>query len=147
MDLVKNKIPIIAAGGIVDGRGYVASLALGAQGICLGTRFVNNTYSYNLNMLRGQPNKCQCCLRFVASVESFAHPEYKKKLVELDKTEYTDIFGRSRWPGAPHRVLQTDFFINWKGLLPSHETEESQPIIGHSVIHEQVCICTSVHIT
>lgn len=33
------KIPVIAAGGIVDGRGYVAALALGAQGVCMGTRY------------------------------------------------------------------------------------------------------------
>lgn len=33
-------IPIIAAGGIVDEHGYVAALALGAQGIALGTRYV-----------------------------------------------------------------------------------------------------------
>lgn len=31
-------VPVIAAGGIVDARGYVAALALGAQGVCLGTR-------------------------------------------------------------------------------------------------------------
>lgn len=39
-DLVGDRdIPVIAAGGIVDARGYVAALALGAQGVCLGTRF------------------------------------------------------------------------------------------------------------
>jgi hypothetical protein len=39
-DLVSDSgIPVIAAGGIVDGRGYVAALALGAQGVCLGTRY------------------------------------------------------------------------------------------------------------
>lgn len=42
VDLVAgSNIPIIAAGGIVDARGYVAALALGAQGICLGTRSTN----------------------------------------------------------------------------------------------------------
>lgn len=41
VDLIRDRdIPIIAAGGIVDARGYVAALSLGAQAICLGTRFV-----------------------------------------------------------------------------------------------------------
>ena len=40
VDLVSDSgIPVIAAGGIVNGRGYVAALALGAQGVCLGTRY------------------------------------------------------------------------------------------------------------
>ena len=34
------KIPVLAAGGIADGRGLVAALALGAQGVVLGTRFI-----------------------------------------------------------------------------------------------------------
>ena len=33
-------IPVVAAGGIADGRGLAASLALGAQGVCMGTRFL-----------------------------------------------------------------------------------------------------------
>uniref|UniRef100_A0A166GMA6 Uncharacterized protein n=1 Tax=Daucus carota subsp. sativus TaxID=79200 RepID=A0A166GMA6_DAUCS len=103
VDLVHGKdIPIIAAGGIVDARGYVAALALGAQGVCLGT--------------------------------SFAHPTYKRKLVELEATEYTEVFGRARWPGAPQRVLKTPFFMDWRDL-PSNENESNQPIIGRSTIH------------
>lgn len=110
VDLVSDcDIPVISAGGIVDGRGYVAALALGAQGVCLGTRFL-------------------------ATVESFAHPLYKQKLVEFDKTEYTNVFGRARWPGAPQRVLQTPFFKEWRHL-PDNENEENQPVIGHSIIH------------
>lgn len=39
VDLVSDcDIPVIAAGGIVDARGYVAALILGAHGVCLGTR-------------------------------------------------------------------------------------------------------------
>ncbi|XP_015943467.1 uncharacterized protein LOC107468652 [Arachis duranensis] len=110
VDLVGNRnIPVIAAGGIVDARGYVAALALGAQGVCLGTRFV-------------------------ATEESYAHPTYKRKLIEMDETEYTDVFGRARWPGAPQRVLKTPFYKDWRSL-PSHENETNQPLIGHSTIH------------
>ncbi|KAL0908590.1 hypothetical protein M5K25_023092 [Dendrobium thyrsiflorum] len=110
VDLAVNRsIPVIAAGGIVDGRGYVATLALGAHGVCLGTRFV-------------------------ATIESFAHPLYKRKLVEYEKTEYTNVFGRSRWPNAPQRVLETPFFNDWRHL-PAKENEDNQPVIGHSTIH------------
>lgn len=110
VDLVRGRdIAVIAAGGIVDERGYVAALALGAQGVSLGTRFL-------------------------ATDESYAHPTYKRKLIEFDQTEYTDIFGRARWPGAPHRVLATPFFMEWK-MLPSNENESNQPVIGRTIIH------------
>jgi NAD(P)H-dependent flavin oxidoreductase YrpB (nitropropane dioxygenase family) len=77
--------------------------------------------------------------RFVATEESFAHPLYKKKLIEMNCTDYTNVFGRARWPDAPQRVLKTPFYIEWKNL-PDHETEETQPIIGHSIIHGVVCM-------
>ncbi|KAM0899093.1 hypothetical protein ACQ4PT_021526 [Festuca glaucescens] len=110
VDLVSDSATlVIAAGGVVDGRGYAAALALGAHAVCLGTRFV-------------------------ATEESFAHPLYKKKLIEMNCTDYTNVFGRARWPGAPQRVLKTPFYVEWKNL-PDHETEETQPIIGHSIIH------------
>ncbi|CAH9081788.1 unnamed protein product [Cuscuta epithymum] len=109
VDLVKARgIPVIAAGGIVDERGYVAALALGAQGVALGTRFL-------------------------ATEESNGHPIYKRKLVEIDETEYSDVFGRARWP-APSRVLKTPFFMEWRNL-PSNENEIGQPITGYSTVH------------
>ncbi|HSW56394.1 MAG TPA: nitronate monooxygenase [Ignavibacteriaceae bacterium] len=51
------KIPVIAAGGIADGRGILAALSLGAEGVQIGTRFA-------------------------ATVESSAHPNYKQKVVK-----------------------------------------------------------------
>lgn len=46
VDLVKDKdIAVVAAGSIADARGYVAALSLGANGICMGTRFVILTVS------------------------------------------------------------------------------------------------------
>jgi enoyl-[acyl-carrier protein] reductase II len=56
------KIPVIAAGGIADGRGILAALSLGAEGVQIGTRFA-------------------------ATVESSAHPNYKKKVVEASDTD------------------------------------------------------------
>ncbi len=38
-------IPVIAAGGFADGRGLVAALAIGAEGISMGTRFMNTVES------------------------------------------------------------------------------------------------------
>ncbi|KAH9603158.1 hypothetical protein KSS87_018604 [Heliosperma pusillum] len=110
VDLVgEQDIPVIAAGGIVDARGYIAALALGARGVALGTRFL-------------------------ATEESYAHPIYKEKLIEYSMTEHTNIFGRARWPGAPQRVLQTPFFSEWKSL-PENADETDQPVIGRSTIH------------
>jgi enoyl-[acyl-carrier protein] reductase II len=51
------KIPVLAAGGIADGRGLAAALALGADGVQMGTRFA-------------------------CTVESSASPEYKRAIVE-----------------------------------------------------------------
>jgi nitronate monooxygenase len=50
-------VPVVAAGGIMDGRGIVAALALGAQGVQLGTRFLlaqesGTTPAYRQHLLR-----------------------------------------------------------------------------------------------
>ncbi|MCX6150683.1 MAG: nitronate monooxygenase [Ignavibacteriales bacterium] len=60
------KIPVIAAGGIVNGRGILASLSLGAKGVQMGTRFA-------------------------VTMESSAHPNYKKKIVEAKDNDTTLI--------------------------------------------------------
>ncbi|MCX6174792.1 MAG: nitronate monooxygenase [Ignavibacteriales bacterium] len=56
------KIPVIAAGGITDGRGILAALSLGAEGVQIGTRFA-------------------------VTEESSAHPNYKKKIVEAKNND------------------------------------------------------------
>ncbi len=72
------KVPVVAAGGIADGRGLVAALALGAQGIQMGTRFV-------------------------ASEECIAHPAYKQALLDASDRS-TAISGQST--GYPMRALE-----------------------------------------
>lgn len=71
-------VPVIAAGGIADGRGLVAALALGAVGIQIGT-----------------------CL--LASVECPIHENYKQAVVKA-KDNGTTVTGRSA--GAPVRVIK-----------------------------------------
>ena len=72
------KIPVLASGGIADGRGLAAALALGAEGIELGTRFV-------------------------AVKESNAHHNYQQAIVEAQETD-TVVIERSI--GRPARVLK-----------------------------------------
>jgi nitronate monooxygenase len=76
-------IPIVAAGGIGSAAAVRAAMAMGADAVRIGTRFV-------------------------ASVESFAHPQYIEMLVDAraHDTEYTEAFGVG-WPDAPHRVLSS----------------------------------------
>ena len=72
------RIPVIAAGGIGDGRGLVAALALGAQGIQMGTRFV-------------------------CSTECIAHPRYKQKILEAN--DQATVVTRQVL-GSPQRSLR-----------------------------------------
>jgi nitronate monooxygenase len=75
------KIPVVLAGGIADGRGLVAALALGAEGILMGTRFA-------------------------ATKECRAHPKLKEWFVELKETE-TMLFHRTI--NNNERVVRTEY--------------------------------------
>lgn len=90
-----SPVPVLAAGGYADGRGLVAALALGAQGILLGTRFL-------------------------ATVESPLHPNFKQAIVESDGhdtqlSEIPDIASGLVWPGAMIRSRRNRFIERWAG--------------------------------
>lgn len=72
-------IPVLASGGIADGRGLMAALALGADGIEMGTRFI-------------------------VTQECIAHPNYKQAIIEAQE-DGTMVVERS--VGRPARVLRT----------------------------------------
>jgi len=106
--------PVAAAGGIADGRGLVAVLALGAQAAVLGTRFL-------------------------ASSESRAHPHYKQRVLEASEgdTVRTILFGHG-WPNAPHRTLRTAFVQQWLGQEGrGQESRPDEPVVGRTVIGGQ----------
>lgn len=71
-------IPVIAAGGIADGRGYIAAMSLGAEGVQIGTRFV-------------------------CSDECIAHAEYKNKIIE---SKDRDAIVTGRITGHPVRIIK-----------------------------------------
>jgi len=87
--------PVLAAGGIADGRGLAAALALGAQGALMGTRFL-------------------------ATKESPLHPNLKQAVLDSDGhdtllTEIPDIARGNVWPGAMARARRNAFIERWAG--------------------------------
>jgi len=79
-------IPVIAAGGLADGRGLVAALALGAQGAIFGTRFI-------------------------ASPEAQAAPGYRDAIVRATEADT----GRTRcYTGKPARTIRNSYTDEWE---------------------------------
>ena len=54
VDAVGDRVPVVAAGGIFDGRGLAAALALGADGVWVGTRFIATPEARGVLGLQGQ---------------------------------------------------------------------------------------------
>jgi nitronate monooxygenase len=84
-----RQIPVVASGGIGNGQGIGKALLAGASAAMLGTRFV-------------------------ATVESNAHPDYKQAIVaaHAEDTALTTCF-QDGWPYAPHRALRNRTFVMW----------------------------------
>ncbi len=84
-------VPVVAAGGIADGRGLAAALALGASAAWIGTRFL-------------------------AAEEARVHPTYRARLLaasEDDTGHYADLYDIG-WPNAPHRALRNATSAMWE---------------------------------
>jgi enoyl-[acyl-carrier protein] reductase II len=96
------KIPVIAAGGITDGRGILAALALGAEGVQIGTRFA-------------------------ATVESSAHENYKRKIVEAKDADTILLFRKI----GPTRLIKNEFSTKvYKAELEGASEEELRNLMG-----------------
>ncbi len=80
-------IPVVAAGGLVDGRGLMAALSLGAVGVWMGTRFI-------------------------ATDEARGHINYKQNIVDID--EDGTVVSRAH-SGKPNRMIRNDFTRSWEG--------------------------------
>lgn len=84
-------VPVVAAGGISDGRAMAAALMLGASGVWVGTRFL-------------------------ASHEATIHPEYKQRILDAseDQTHWARELYDGFWPNAPHRALYNATAKDWE---------------------------------
>jgi NAD(P)H-dependent flavin oxidoreductase YrpB (nitropropane dioxygenase family) len=103
-------VPVVAAGGIADGRGLAAVLALGAAGAWVGTRFL-------------------------AASEAEIHPDYLRRILAAGEADtfYGTLFDRG-WPDAPHRALRNSTVEAWErsGRPPSGSRpgENDEPASG-----------------
>jgi NAD(P)H-dependent flavin oxidoreductase YrpB (nitropropane dioxygenase family) len=93
-----SPLPVLAAGGFVDGAGLAAALALGADGVLLGTRFL-------------------------ATDEAPVEQAYKDAIVASDGTDtvvttLSDSLSGRDWPGAWARLKRTRFVEQWLGREP-----------------------------
>jgi len=106
------EVPVVASGGIVDGRGLVAALALGAQGVLLGTRFV-------------------------ATRESMAPEFWKRALVERDSsaTAVTDAF-TGLYARALRNTFADEYAASGAPVLPGlAQRRAAQDIYDASAAH------------
>lgn len=105
---VAGATPVVAAGGIADGRGLAAALNLGAQAVSMGTRFL-------------------------CSTEARASRAYKERVVRsrAEDTLYTTLFD-VEWPEAAHRVLRNKAVAEWEGAgrPPSGRRPGEGEIVG-----------------
>ena len=106
-----SPVPVVAAGGIADGRGLAAALALGAAGVWIGTRFL-------------------------ASREAAIHPRYRELLFAAceDDTIFVEELFDVTWPKAPHRVLRNKTVEAWEaaGCPPSGKRPGEGEVIATS---------------
>lgn len=102
-------IPVVASGGIADGRGIAAALMLGASGVSLGTRFL-------------------------ASEEANIHPLYQNAVLRSteDDTLYAAELFDGGWPDAPHRVLRNSTTRLWGAAgQPRVERPGESEVVAH----------------
>lgn len=93
-------VPVIASGGIMDGRGLAASLALGASAVQMGTAFL-------------------------ACTESGAHPIYKQKVLSANEDTTTVTYAYS---GKAARGIQTKFMRDmdvYPGEIPAYPIQHA----------------------
>jgi enoyl-[acyl-carrier protein] reductase II len=102
VDAVGERVPVVAAGGIVDGRGLAAALALGADGVWIGTRFIATPEA------RGVPGYKETLLRSHED-DTVVTKAYTGKTCRVIANSYTQEYedGARAIQRFPAQVLQS----------------------------------------
>ena len=115
------KTPVVAAGGIADGRGMAAAMMLGASGVWIGTRLL-------------------------ASSEARIHEVYRNRILQASEadTQWAHDLYDVGWPDAPHRALSNSTSQGWKdfgcsapGNRPNEKEQIGQRPNGDPVVRYQ----------
>ena len=101
--IIKEKIsiPLIAAGGVAGGRGMLAAMVLGADGVQVGSRFA-------------------------ASTESSAHKNFKQKVLEIGEGDTMLALKEI----APVRMIKNEFYKELVAFSKTHSVEELKEFLG-----------------
>ncbi|SFO42208.1 nitronate monooxygenase [Roseovarius lutimaris] len=115
------KVPVVAAGGIADGRGMAAAMMLGASGVWIGTRLL-------------------------ASSEATIHEVYRNRILQASEadTQWAHDLYHVGWPEAPHRALSNSTSRAWveagcsePGNRPNEKEQIGQRPNGDPVVRYQ----------
>ncbi|MDD5945042.1 MAG: enoyl-[acyl-carrier-protein] reductase FabK [Clostridia bacterium] len=104
------KIPVIAAGGIADGRGIAAAVMLGASGVQIGTRFL-------------------------VAEECSVHPNYKAKII---KAKDIDTVTTGMSTGHPVRILRNKMTRKYEALEKNNASAEELEELGRGALRKAV---------
>ena len=97
VDAVGDRAPVLAAGGVGSGRQMAAAIALGAQGVWMGTYWLTAA-EYRLGATGDGPSTVQKALLAASSRDTVRRRIYSGKPARLLKTKWTDAWDA---PGAP----------------------------------------------
>lgn len=102
VDAVQGKVPVVAAGGIFDGRGLVAALALGADGVWVGTKFIA---THEAHTGTGYKEK----MLTMAEDDTVISKAYTGKTCRVARTEWTQYFDEhpEELKGFPGQAIAT----------------------------------------
>ena len=136
VDAGGEKVPVVAAGGLFDGRGLAASLALGADGVWIGTRFIATPEARAVNGYKD-------ALIAIREDDTVISRAYTGKTCRVVRTEWTNQFDKNPGelkPFPEQAVISMKAGVNHLGYPSGTEVDSTREFMpcgqGVGAIHE-----------